>query len=73
MFDPKKAAMLIISSKHDDPEGDEGNMSEEDGSAGPGALKAVFEAMKKGDEDAAYDAFRAAVMSCKSDEPDEGY
>lgn len=66
MFDPKKAAMLILSKKDAD-EGDE-DMGSEDGGSGPEALKAAFEAMKKGDYSVAYDAFRAAVQSCGSDE-----
>ncbi len=67
MFDPKKAAMLILS-KRDEPDGDEEDMGSEDGGSGPEALKAAFEAMKKGDYSVAYDAFRAAVQSCGSDE-----
>jgi TolA-binding protein len=70
MFDPKKAALLIVS-KHGEPDGDEEDMGAEDGSMGPEALKAAFESMKKGDYNAAYDAFRAAVHSCGSDEYEE--
>lgn len=69
MFDPKKAALLILSKGgHDEPDGDEGS---EDGSGGPEALKAAFEAMQKGDFDVAYDAFRVAVQSCGSDDYEE--
>jgi len=63
MFDPKKAALLILS------KGDHGDEeSEEDGSSGPAALKAMFSALKDGNADEAYDAFRAAVQSCGSDD-----
>lgn len=66
MFDPKKAALLILS------KGDHGDQEEEsDGSSGPEALKAAFEAMKKGDYEVAYDAFRVAVQSCGSDDYEE--
>ncbi len=63
MFDPKKAALLILSHK-----GEESPKDDEDGSSGPGALKAMFAALKAGDDTEAYDAFRAAVQSCGSDE-----
>lgn len=67
MFDPKKAALLILSKG-----GGEGEESmSEDGSSGPDALKAAFEAMKKGDYEVAYDAFRVAVQSCGSDDYEE--
>lgn len=62
MFDPKKAALLILS------KGEHGGESEEDGSSGPAALKAMFSALKDGNADEAYDAFRAAVQSCGSDD-----
>ena len=66
MFDPKKAALLILS------KGEHGESGESsDGSSGPEALKAAFEAMKKGDYEVAYDAFRVAVQSCGSDEYEE--
>lgn len=67
MFDPKKAALLILS------KGEHGGeeMSEEDGSSGPSALKAMFAALKAGNEEEAYDAFRAAVQSCGSDDYEE--
>lgn len=68
MFDPKKAALLIVSG-HGKEGGDD--MESEDGSSGPEALKAVFDAMKSGDFEVAYDAFRAAVQSCGSGDYEE--
>ncbi len=68
MFDPKKAALLILSGKHGEEEGGD---PEEGGANGPEALKAVFEAARKGDFDAAYDALRAVVETCSSDNEGE--
>lgn len=60
MFDPAKVAMMIISGGSSEAEEE----SEEDGSAGPDALKAFAEAIDSKDWAAAYDAFRVAVQSC---------
>ncbi len=65
MFDPKKVAMLILSGKGSEHGSDD---TEEDGSSGPGALKAMFAALKDGNEQEAYDAFRSAVKSCGYDD-----
>ncbi len=64
MFDAKQAALLILSSGKPEAE------HEEDGSAGPDALKAFVEAMKAEDWVAAYDAFRVAVQSCGYEDDD---
>lgn len=66
MFDPKKAALLILSKGEHG-----GEETEEDGTGGPAALKAMFSALKSGNEEEAYDAFRAAVQSCGSDDYEE--
>lgn len=72
MFDPKKAALLILSKgDHGDMGGDEEKSEEGDGSSGSEALKAMFSALKSGNEEEAYDAFRAAVQSCDSDDYEE--
>ncbi len=68
MFDPKKAALLILAKGKTDESDKMEGMHEEDGSDGEDALKAAFEAMKKGDYSTAYDAFRVAVQSCSDEE-----
>lgn len=68
MFDPKKAAMLIVSKSGSSGSSREGvEVGEEDVSGGTGALQAMFDALKKGDMEVAYDAFRVAVQSCSED------
>lgn len=67
MFDPKKAALLILSKGSKGAEDAEESMDP----VGPEALKAAFEAMQKGDFSVAYDAMRAAVQSCSSDDYEE--
>lgn len=72
MFDPNKAALLILSKKHGMDEGDDaGDEQDGMGKDGPDALKAAFKAMQDGDFDVAYDAFRAAVASCDAEGDDD--
>lgn len=69
MFDAKKAAEEIISADEQPGEANEVTMMD-------GGKQAFFDAMdsfKKGDKNASYDAFRAAVVACMNDdEGDEG-
>ncbi len=60
MFDPKKAALLILG--HGKDEGEEAPADE--GPSGADALSAAFDLLKAGKKVEAYDAFRAAVESC---------
>lgn len=66
MFDPAKAALLILSGG----ESEEEDTEKEDGSGGPAALRAMFLALRDGKDNEAYDAFRAAVESCGEYEDD---
>jgi hypothetical protein len=62
MFDPKKAALLILA------KGKGEDSPEESGPSGMEAFSAMMDAFQKGDKQTAYDAFRAAVESCGSED-----
>lgn len=61
MFDPQKAALLILAKG-------KGESAEESGPTGKEAFAAMMNAFKDGDTETAYDAFRAAVESCAAEE-----
>jgi hypothetical protein len=68
MMDLKKAAADILAKRGG---GGDGESSDSDGSSGPGALSAMFAALKAGKDAEAYDAFRAAVQSCGYSDEEE--
>ncbi len=61
MFDPEEAARLILSKSK--KKGDDDAPP-----SGRDAFKAAWKAMQDGDEETAYDAFRAAVSAAGSEE-----
>lgn len=72
MFDPKKAALLILAKKDkggDEESGAGGYDGEQDPSSlkPADALRAMYEAMKAGNFDKAADAFKAAYEACHED------
>lgn len=68
-FDAKAVAKRLAGKMDDEPsEYDDSEDSEEMESSPADALKDMYKAMKQGDYDAAYDAFKVAVQRCHDEE-----
>lgn len=68
MFDAKAVAKRLAGKVEEEPEDFDAEDSEEMSESPAEALKDMHKAMKAGDYDAAYEAFKAAVHLCQNEE-----